>query len=100
MKVVFTAAAEGDLESIGDWIAQDSPARAVSFVAELREVCKFIAIAPLAHPLLRRFEKAGIRRKPHGDYVILYRVAKGLTQVIHVVHGARDYEQLLTDEFG
>ena len=37
MIVVFTAEAEADLERIGDFIAQDNPRRAASFVTELVE---------------------------------------------------------------
>ena len=36
MIVRFTADAETDLERIGDHIAQDSPARALAFIQELR----------------------------------------------------------------
>jgi len=35
MKVLITAEAEADLEAIGDYIARDNPARALSFVREL-----------------------------------------------------------------
>ncbi len=36
MKVVFTREAEEGLERIGDYIAQDNPRRALSFIAALR----------------------------------------------------------------
>jgi toxin ParE1/3/4 len=36
MRVVISPLAERDLEAIGDYIAEDNPARALSFVAELR----------------------------------------------------------------
>jgi plasmid stabilization system protein ParE len=34
--IAFTTAAEQDLEDIADFIARDSPKRALTFVAELR----------------------------------------------------------------
>jgi toxin ParE1/3/4 len=37
MKVTFTDRAENDLEVIADWIAQDNPFRAASFVQDLRD---------------------------------------------------------------
>ncbi len=37
MRVSISPLAERDLEAIGDYIADDNPARAVSFVAELRD---------------------------------------------------------------
>ncbi|MGP1276409.1 MAG: type II toxin-antitoxin system RelE/ParE family toxin, partial [Caulobacterales bacterium] len=33
----FSPAAERDLEEIADYIAQDNPRRALSFIAELRQ---------------------------------------------------------------
>jgi toxin ParE1/3/4 len=50
MKVLITDAAEDDLEAIGDWIAQDNPARALTFVRELRLSCETLAEAPTALP--------------------------------------------------
>lgn len=35
MKLGIAPLAEHDLETIGDWIAQDNPVRAVSFTEEL-----------------------------------------------------------------
>ena len=46
MDVIISAAAEADLEEIGDFIAMSSPARALSFIAELRGHCRKIATAP------------------------------------------------------
>jgi plasmid stabilization system protein ParE len=44
MIVVITADAETDLERIGDAIAQHNPARAITFVRELRRKCEIGAI--------------------------------------------------------
>jgi plasmid stabilization system protein ParE len=40
-------------------------------------------------------ESHGVRRRPVGDYLIFYRVAADRVEVVHVLHGARDYEALL-----
>lgn len=56
MKVRITAEAERDLEGIGDYIAQDNLQRALSFIEELREKCLSLADAPLAFPLVQRYE--------------------------------------------
>ena len=79
MRVVFTPEAEASLERIGDYIAQDSPGRAVSFIAELAE----------AFPLVPRYAKLGVRRLPHGRYLILYRPRGDCVIILRVVHGAR-----------
>ena len=95
MIVVITEAAETDLEAIGDWIAKDNPTRALTFVQELRHRCETLADAPSAYSLVPRYEHTGIRRRPHRDYLIFYRVAERRIEVIHVLHGARDYESIL-----
>lgn len=46
MIVRLTAEAESDLEQIGDYIAQDNPKRALSFVLALRDKCLGLADAP------------------------------------------------------
>ncbi len=51
MRVSISPLAERDLEAIGDYIADDNPARAVSFVAELRDQCATIAKAPQVYQL-------------------------------------------------
>jgi len=49
-------------------------------------------------PLVPRFEHAGIRRRVHGNYLIFYRIGVETVDVIHVLHGAMDYEPLLFPE--
>jgi len=95
MRVIVTRAADADLEAIADWIAQDSPRRALSFVVELREACIGLGHTPRAFPLVPRYEAHGIRRRVHGNYLIFYRIDADQVTVIHVLHGARDYEPLL-----
>ncbi|WAC25812.1 type II toxin-antitoxin system RelE/ParE family toxin [Ancylobacter sp. SL191] len=95
MIVLITAQAEADLERIGDHIAADSPARALAFVRELRAHAARIGATPEAYPLVPRFAAAGIRRCVHGNYLIFFRVEADAVQIIHILHGAMDYEPLL-----
>ncbi len=95
MIVVFTEEAETDLEQIADAIAQDSPLRARSFVRELRDLCERLTDAPTGYPLVPRYEHTGLRRRVHGNYLIFYRVDVNAIEVIHVLHGAMNYEPLL-----
>jgi len=98
MIVVLTDAAEADLEAIADWIARDSPERALSFIAELRQCCETLGQAPLAYSLVPRYEFAGIRRRVHGNYLIFYQIAGETIYILHVLHGARDLEPILFPE--
>jgi toxin ParE1/3/4 len=96
--VVVTAEAEADLEQIATYIAEQSVASALSFVRELREKCESLVDAPRGYPLVPRYEHLGIRRRPFGNYLIFYRVAAEIIEVVHILHGARDYEPLLFPE--
>lgn len=98
MKVVITTDALNDLEEIGDYIARDNPARARSFVAELVAKAQGLADMPEAFPLVPRYAGFGVRRRVHGAYLIFYRIEESLVMVIHILHGARDYEALLFPE--
>jgi len=95
MKVVITAAAKADLLAIRRYIEADNPTRAVSFVEELLDRCLALADTPRAYPLVPRYERYGIRRCVHGNYLIFYRLQPEQIEVIHVLQGARDIEALL-----
>jgi toxin ParE1/3/4 len=45
--------------------------------------------------LVPRHEHRGIRRRPYGTYLIFYRLENKRVVVIHIIHGARDYEAML-----
>lgn len=98
MKVVITDLAEDDLESIGDWIAKDNPERAASFIVELRQSCFDVGPWPLAFPLLAHRQHDDIRRKVHGSYLIFYRVRREAIEILRILHGARDYAQIIFDD--
>jgi addiction module RelE/StbE family toxin len=98
VKVVFSDEARRDLASIGDYIAKESPRRALEFVRKLRGEAQKLEHMPLAFPLLPRFEHAGIRRRVYHDYLIFYRVEADHVYIVHILHGAQDYESLLFPE--
>jgi toxin ParE1/3/4 len=89
-RVVFRRAAVADLDAIAAYIAQDNPARALSFVAEIETACRVWAETPLAGR--GRSEIAeGLRSFPFGNYVVFYRPRPDGLTVVHVVHGRRDH---------
>jgi toxin ParE1/3/4 len=95
MIVELTAAAESDLEAIGDFIARDNPVRASSFVLEIFRSCLDIADMPEAWPVVPRYEHHGIHRRVHGRYLIFYRVGDGRITILHILNGAMDVETIL-----
>ena len=93
-RLAYTQAARDDLQTIGDYISQDHPARALSFIRELREHCRRISDKPRMHRLREEFG-AGVRGTVHGAYLILYTHRDdGLVVIERVVHGARDLDRL------
>jgi toxin ParE1/3/4 len=97
MIVAFSDQALRDLEAIGDHIARDNPNRAESFIEELVEKCLDLANFPQAFPLVERFARLGIRKRRYRSYLIFYRAADDRVDIVHVLHGARDYEAVLDD---
>lgn len=93
MKVRLNPAAEADLEAIADYIARDNPDRALSFVRELRAHCAGIGDAPKAHAPRPDLGRA-VRCRPHGSYLILYRIVADEVLVSRVVHASRDVRKL------
>jgi plasmid stabilization system protein ParE len=98
VNVVITAEAEADLEQIATYVAARSPQSALKLVRELRERCESLLDAPRGYPLVPRYEHSGVRRRPFGRFLIFYRVGEDAIEVIHILHGARDYEALLFPE--
>jgi toxin ParE1/3/4 len=91
VKVEFTAPALLELEAIAEWIAQDNPARAYAFVNELEKACLDIGRRPASYPYFDRRRVHGVRRRGYGNYLIFYREGPDGVQILHVLHGARDY---------
>lgn len=80
-----------DLEEIGDFIARDSPARAVSFIEELLAKCDVIAKTPAAWPKPPGLA-LGVRRAVHQRYLLFYTVHARHVRIERILHGARDID--------
>jgi toxin ParE1/3/4 len=92
----FSELAESDLLEVALHIAADSPARALSFVADIRRHCFSIAQNPTLYRLREEYG-SGVRVAIHGTYLIFYAERrKGLVVIERVLHGARhlDWVQL------
>jgi len=94
VRVAFTPEAKADLVQITDYLAEQGGPGALAFVDELNDKCASLATAPRRYPLIPGYEQFGIRRRPVGSYLILYRIGRYI-EVVRVLHGARDYERLL-----
>lgn len=93
MKVRLSPAALDDLAHIADWIGQDDPKRAQSFVEELRTACRELGDFPRAYPAFPRFGPMS-RRRVHGNYLMIYDVEPDFVTIVAVIHGARNIDNL------
>jgi toxin ParE1/3/4 len=99
-RLVFTAQAEADIEAILDHIALDNPLRAMTFVQEPRKACMELRAMPERCPLVPRHRSSGIRRRVHGSYLIFFRISTDTMEILHILHGAMDYEHILFPDAG
>jgi toxin ParE1/3/4 len=83
-----------DLDAIADYILEDNPSRAISFVEELTR--KFETIADLPAGFANRDDlPADLRALVHGSYRIVYRVEHGTPHILRVLHAAQNASGLL-----
>lgn len=88
--VYWTPNARGDLQQIEDFIAEDSPEQAASFVEKLAASAARLADFPRIGQVVESLGIPEMRSLVFHDYRIFYRV-EGERAVIHgVIHGAMD----------
>ena len=86
--------AESDLDEIWWYIAQDSPDNADRFLDRLQE--RFLALADFPKMGMGRDDiQAGLRSQPVGNYLIFYFPLADGIEIVRVLHGSRDVENLL-----
>lgn len=98
MRVRLARSAKTDLSAIADWIGQDNPRRAATFLRELYERCMSLAERPNRFPVVRHVEGEPVRKVSHRGYLIFYAVLDDHVEIIHIVHGARDWSALLQNK--
>ena len=97
-RVVWSATSRADVVGIGRYIAQDNPAAARTVMEQLRAAGTALGEMPTGRPgrVSGTYEKV----VPHLPYIIAYeisaRAAEETVAILHVIHGARDWQ---TDEW-
>ncbi|HYS23002.1 MAG TPA: type II toxin-antitoxin system RelE/ParE family toxin [Candidatus Eisenbacteria bacterium] len=85
--------ASSDLIEIWSYIADDSVANADAFIDKLYRTIQLLARQPGSGR--RREELApGIQSFPLGHYIIFYRAVASVIEIVRVLHGARDIENI------
>lgn len=95
MIVTFNDEALRDLEDIANFIARDNPRRAATFVDELIDKCLEIGALPQGFQVVERYAHRSIRKRGYRRYLIFYRVIDSRVEIIHILHGSRDYLAIL-----
>jgi toxin ParE1/3/4 len=94
MQLQFSRFIEGDLDDIADFIAQDNPRRAVTFIKEIRLKFREILNNPLAYQLRPDIGNEA-RMATIGNYAILFRVVADSVRIERVAYGNRDLPSVL-----
>ncbi len=94
MTLVRTLQSDQDIESIADYIAQDSPRAAFQWIVDVEEKLEAIAAAPGIGRQRPEVLK-GLRTIAFGNYLICYRQISDGAEILRVFHGARLWQDLL-----
>ena len=86
---------EGDLDGIADYIAQDNPNRAVTFIQDIRAKFHDIQRNPLIYQLRPDIGEEA-RVVTIGNYAILFRVMGEVVRIERVAYGGRDLPNIFT----
>jgi toxin ParE1/3/4 len=93
MRVELSSFIESDLEAIADYIAQDNPMRAISFIREIREEFRLVSQNPLLYQLRPEIGEDA-RLAVVGRYVILFHIVGEVVRIERVIFGGRDLPTL------
>ncbi len=85
--------ASEDLTEIWSYIADDSLANADSFIDKLYETMQVLSRQP-GSGRHREEIAPGIQSFPFGRYIIFYRAVTSGIEIVRVLHGARDIENI------
>lgn len=97
MRVRIADLAAEDLEAIGDWIAEDNPGRAISFIDELTDRCFALSRHPRRFPVVIEADGQVLRKLTHRGYLIFYCLLADRIEIVRVVHGSRDWVSLFAE---
>lgn len=94
MSFRLTPLAESDIETIVLYIAEDSPAAALRWFDDIHRRCQRLGDMP-GIGTSRHEIRAGLRSFQVGNYLLLFReIAEG-AEIVRVINGARQWQELL-----
>ena len=89
--VEITPSAEADIGEIWDYISQDSPGNAESFILALEEQIASLKRFPERCPRIPENQILGTsyRHLLHGPYRAIFRITGSKVVILRVIHGGR-----------
>ena len=94
MKIVWTDPAVEDLRELHAYIARDSEMYASGFVERIILAAERLADHPKVGRVVPEANNENVREILYQRYRIIYRVKGDSIEMLSVIHGARDLEQL------
>jgi len=98
VKVYWTNTAEGHLDALFNYIAQNSPEYAKSMVDRITRRSQQIAKYPLSGRVVPEYDFNQIREVIEGSYRIIYHIKSDQIDVLAVIHGAMNINILHSSE--
>jgi plasmid stabilization system protein ParE len=93
MKIIWTKSAVLNLESIKNYIAQDSQYYAVEMTEKIFGAVEKLCTFPRLGREVPEIKKENIREIIYGNYRILYRIDTEVLYIIAIIHAARDFNK-------
>lgn len=94
MKIVWTEPAVEDLRELHAYIARDSEMYASGFVERIILAAERLADYPKVGRVVPETNDENVRELLYQRYRIIYRVKGDRIEMLSVIHGARDLEEL------
>jgi plasmid stabilization system protein ParE len=88
--VKWAYAARADLLEILEYLTEESPAAAESFLNEVETAAASLTQFPQRGALVRELNIPNLRQIFVGRYRLIYRVEKGGVGIARLIHGRRD----------
>ena len=86
--------AEADLEDIALYIAEDNVEAAQQWIEDMYALCQQLGEMP-SMGVAKSYIRPGLRMLPAGSYLILYQEVDKGVEIVRVIHGARQWQDLL-----
>lgn len=96
MKIVWTEPAVRDLRELHAYIARDSEMYASGFVERIVLAAERLVDYPKVGRLVPETNDEDVRELLYQKYRIIYRIKEDSIEMLSVIHGARDLEELET----